>query len=44
MSINLRSRHTLMTQQILHREDVITILLQMRRERMPQRMTRRRLG
>ena len=43
MRINLRRGNILVPQQILHRPDVIPVLQQMRRKRMPQRMATRRL-
>ena len=38
MGINLRRQHTLVTEQILHGADIITILQQMRGKGMPQRV------
>jgi len=38
VSINHRRRHVFVTQQFLNRADVIAILQQVRRERMPKRM------
>jgi hypothetical protein len=35
MRVKLRRRHILVAEQILHRADVITILQQMRRQRLP---------
>ena len=43
MRINHRRRHILVPQQPLHCADIITRFQQPGRERMPQRMTRRRL-
>ena len=42
--INLRRRHILVPEQLLQRADVISILQQMRRKRMPQRKCRQTLN